>query len=150
MTWSFPSSAKQVFVDGWTKYVKPGGWSPQPPPSDYYWNPRASNWYLYPIGTHTVEDKGWPQTDLSGLLVQAATVFDRIMQQYHDLPDPSEPYAMWDPRTGKWMSVTQKGGAGDKSAALAKLLADVAELHKKGYLSVHATAEIQTLVQHEI
>ena len=150
MNWSFPTSAKQTFIDGWTKYVKPGGWSPQPAPADYYWNPRAGNWYLYPVAAHTIEDKGWPQTDLSSFLTQPGPVYDQITKQYHDLPDPSEPYAFWDPRTGKWMSIARKSSTSGKSAALAKLLADVAELPRQGYLSVHATAEIQTMVQREM
>jgi hypothetical protein len=149
MTWSFPTTAKQVFVEGWTKYVRPGGWSPQPAPPDYYWNPRASNWYLYPAASHTVEDKGWPHTDISGILVQPSAVYDQVMQQYQGISQNLQAYAMWDPRLGKWMSVSQRTADG-RAAALARLLADVGELHKKGYLSIHATAEIQTLVQQEM
>jgi hypothetical protein len=149
MTLLFGTSAKQIFVDGWSRYVKPGPtWPPAPAPPEYYWNPRTGNWYKYPTSLNKIEDKGWPQVDLS--FAFAGTTYDQITTQYQSIPADFQKYACWDPRLGKWMSVASEGSSSEKGEALTRLLNEIHEFHHKGFLSTHATDQILTLVQREM
>jgi hypothetical protein len=154
-TWTLaPTTFKQNFVAGWTKYVKPAfSFPPQAAPPDMYWDPRKGGWYLYPTSTNDVEDKGWPKTDISGVFVVPETTFDHITDQYMALPPAEQPFACWDPRRGQWLAVkgrTAGGATNGKHAALNELIHQVEAVHQKGYLSWGSTETIRHTITNEL
>ena len=151
MTWSIGTGPKQAFINGWATYVKPGPpFDPKPAPPDYYWSPGPGTWNAYPASLNIIEDKGWPRTDISGLLEDPGKTFDEVMAQYRAIPHELQHHAYWDPRLAKWMSLTASGRPSDKQAALGKLLDEVNALHKKGFLSVQGTAKLLETVKDEM
>jgi hypothetical protein len=151
MAWTFETSPRQAFINGWEKYVKPGGpLNPKPAPPDYYWSPGQGAWNPYPASLNLIEDKGWPQTDISGPFPDPGKIFDEIMAQYRALPPNLQHHAYWDPRIAKWMSLTARGTASEKQAALGKLFDEVNALHKKDFLSVPGTAKLLDIIKSEM
>ena len=149
---TFPATHKSAFVAGWSKYVKPN-FLGQPGPADFYWDPRKGGWYLYPSTVNDVQDKGWPKTDISGILVVPETVYDHISEQYMALPGGEQQFACWDPRRAQWMSVRSRGaggGSNQKDQALNELLAQVDKAHSQGYLSYGSYQTIRTAITNEL
>lgn len=147
---------KQNFEAGWTAYVKPPlNFPPTDVPPDMYWNPREGDWRTYTTVVNDIQDKGWPKIELS-VFSLASNVYDQITNQYVALSPDEQPYACWDPRRGKWMSVAKRQITPNpeptpisKAAALDEVQAAVHNLFKKDFIRLDALNKIRNLLDAE-
>ncbi len=135
------NTGRDKFVAGWADNVKPPfSFPPRTPTPDSYWDPRKIQWATYTTVKNDIRDRGWPKVDISAAFVNAASVYDQIMDQYNTLPTHDHSVACWDPRRGQWMSVSAREieepvpSTGDRKKALEKVYQEIVDLNEKGYI----------------